>query len=66
MDLMTFKGFCAQVEYDAADETFIGRITGIADIVGFHADTVDDLKGAFHEAVEDYIEACARTGGAPR
>lgn len=66
MSAMTFKGYLAKVEHDADDEIFTGRIAGIADIVGFHADTVEDLKAAFHEAVEDYIEACSRTGGAPR
>ena len=62
MSAMTFKGYAARVEYDAGDEIFTGRIAGIADIVGFHADTVDGLKAAFHEAVEDYIQTCAKAG----
>ncbi len=33
---------------------------------GFHADTVDDLRAAFHEAVEDYIETCAKLGKDPQ
>jgi len=39
---------------------------GIRDRVGFHADTVEDLREAFHEAVEDYIETCASIGKALR
>ena len=42
-----------------------GRIAGIRDGVGFHAETVDGLREAFHEAVEDYIETCAKVGKEP-
>lgn len=34
--------------------------------MGFHADTVEDLREAFHEAVEDYLETCARLGKDPQ
>ena len=37
-------------------------LPGIRDGVGFHADTVDGLREAFHEAVEDYVETCAKVG----
>ena len=33
--------------------------------MGFHAETVDGLREAFHEAVEDYIETCAKVGKEP-
>ncbi|MEZ5848943.1 MAG: type II toxin-antitoxin system HicB family antitoxin, partial [Geminicoccaceae bacterium] len=36
------------------------------DGVGFHADTVESLRDAFHEAVEDYIETCAKIGKEPQ
>lgn len=66
MSVMTFKGYRALVEFDADDKTFTGRITGVTDIVSFHADTVEGLEVAFREAVEDYIETCARSREAPR
>jgi predicted HicB family RNase H-like nuclease len=33
-------------------------------LVRFHADSVEGLKAAFHEAVDDYIDTCARIGKA--
>ena len=45
---------------------FTGRIAGIRDGVGFHADSVDSLRQAFHEAVEDYLETCAKIGKEPQ
>ena len=59
---MSYKGYSARIEYDDEDGIFTGRIAGIRDGVGFHAETVDGLREAFHEAVEDYIETCAKVG----
>lgn len=66
MNTMSYKGYSAIVEYDDQDEIFFGNIAGIRDGVGFHADTVADLKAAFHEAVDDYIETCAKIGKKPK
>ena len=56
---MTYKGYAARIDYDDEDEIFVGRIAGIRDSVGFHASSVSELRDAFHEAVDDYIETCA-------
>lgn len=66
MNVMSYEGYFARVEYDAQDEIFFGRLTGITDGVGFHAETVSDLKAAFHEAVDDYVETCAKAGKDPQ
>ena len=63
---MQYKGHAARIEYDDEDGLFFGRIAGLRDGVGFHADTVEDLRAAFHEAVEDYLETCARIGKRPQ
>lgn len=64
-DILAHKGYSARIEFDADDRIFFGRIAGIEDGVGFHADTVADLIAAFHEAVDDYLETCARIGKEP-
>ena len=63
---MSYKGYSARVEYDDEDGIFVDRIAGIRDGVGFHADSVSELKEAFHEAVEDYLETCASIGKEPQ
>ena len=65
MSSTIYKGYSAHVEFDPEDKIFVGRIAGINDVVGFHADTVEGLKAAFREAVDAYIEACSRTGKPP-
>jgi predicted HicB family RNase H-like nuclease len=59
---MSYKGYAAAIQFDADDEIFFGRLAGIRDVIGFHADTVADLKAAFHAAVDDYIASCAKLG----
>jgi len=65
MNSMTFKGYRARIDYDDEDAIFVGHIAGIGDRIGFHADTVEDLRAAFHEAVDDYLETCAKIGKEP-
>ncbi len=59
---LSHKGYAAQIGFDAEDRIFFGRIAGIADIVTFHGDTVDDLVSAFEDAVDEYIAMSAKLG----
>lgn len=63
---MTYKGYAARIDYDDKDGILIGHIAGIRDRIGFHAETVDDLRAAFHDAVDDYLDTCANTGKEPQ
>lgn len=63
---MNYRGYAATIEYDDEDAVFVGRIAGIRDRVGFHADTVEGLREAFREAVDDYLETCAKVGKEPQ
>ena len=58
MNTMTYKGYAAKIDYSDEDQCFVGRIAGIRDVIGFHADNVADLRIAFEEAVDDYIAYC--------
>ncbi len=66
MSTMTFKGYAARIEYSDDDACFIGHIAGIKDVIGFHAETVKDLRAAFEEAVDDYLATCEKLGQAPQ
>ena len=63
---MTYKGYAARIEYDDEDGILTGQIAGIRDGVGFHADSVEELKEAFHAAVDDYVDTCAKVGKKPQ
>ena len=40
-------------------------IIGIRDMVGFHGGSVSELKEAFKEAVDFYLESCEKSGRQP-
>jgi predicted HicB family RNase H-like nuclease len=56
----------ARIEYSDEDGCFVGHISGIRDIVGFHGKSVTELSEAFVEAVDDYLETCERLGRTPQ
>ena len=56
--MMTYKGYTARIEYSDADASFVGHIAGISAIVGFHGETIIELRRAFREAVDDYLQTC--------
>lgn len=65
MNTLTYQGYTARIEFDDRDNLLVGRLLGIKDLVGFHADNVADLRLAFEEAVDDYLEACEKVGKSP-
>ena len=66
MNTMTYRGYAARIEYSDKDQCLVGHITGINDVVGFHGESVAELRTTFEEAVEDYLEACEKLGRAPQ
>lgn len=65
MNTMSYKGYLARIEYDPRDDIFAGHVLGLADHISFHGDTVADLTADFHQAIDHYLEDCARTGRQP-
>jgi predicted HicB family RNase H-like nuclease len=66
MKTMKYKGYSARIEYSDEDSCFVGHIAGIRDVVGFHGEAVSELRTAFEEAVNDYLETCKKAGKQPQ
>lgn len=65
MKPMTYKGYAARIGYSDEDELLIGRVVGIRDIITFHGNSVDEIRAAFQEAIDFYLETCAERGEKP-
>jgi predicted HicB family RNase H-like nuclease len=63
---MTYKGYTSRIDFDDRDDILIGRLLGIQGVVSFHADSVAQLREAFHEAVDDYLQTCEKIGKPPQ
>jgi predicted HicB family RNase H-like nuclease len=54
------KGFKGSVEYSGDDNLLVGKILDIEALIMYSGESVADISAAFVDAVEDYLETCAR------
>lgn len=62
MDTMKYKGYEARIGYVEGDDVLSGRVLGIRDIVTFEGTSLEELHGAFAEAIDDYLDYCQQQG----
>jgi predicted HicB family RNase H-like nuclease len=62
---MTYKGYQAKVELDEQAGVFHGEVINTRDVITFQGSSVKELKQAFKDSVEDYLEFCAACGEDP-
>ncbi|MBK7214276.1 MAG: type II toxin-antitoxin system HicB family antitoxin [Bacteroidales bacterium] len=65
MNTLSYKDYIGSVSFSAEDEVFYGKIEHINDLITFESDNAHDLKKAFEEAVDDYLEVCNQKGVLP-
>jgi predicted HicB family RNase H-like nuclease len=65
MNTIQYKGYQANIIYEADDDLLVGHIMHINDIIGFHGTSLKEIKAAFKEAVDDYLVFCKETGKQP-
>ncbi|MDE0425421.1 MAG: type II toxin-antitoxin system HicB family antitoxin [Candidatus Poribacteria bacterium] len=63
---MTYKEYIGQIVYSEEDGCFIGDLVGIRDIVSFHGDTLEEIRVAFEESVDDYLLTCQEFNRSPQ
>ncbi|MCL2838004.1 MAG: type II toxin-antitoxin system HicB family antitoxin [Oscillospiraceae bacterium] len=64
-NVLEHNGYVGKIEFSSDDNCFFGKILGINDLVSFEGSSVDEIKSAFSEAVDDYLEMCAENGKEP-
>jgi predicted HicB family RNase H-like nuclease len=63
--MMEYKGYLAQVKFDDEADIFHGEVVNTRDVITFQGKSVDELRQAFKESVEDYLEFCRERGEEP-
>lgn len=56
--MLNYKGYIGHIEFDDDAEIFHGEIINIRDVVTFQGSSVSELKKAFKDSVDDYLEFC--------
>ncbi len=63
--MMEYKGYFAKVEFDDEANIFHGEVINLRDVITFQGETVGELRKAFQDSVDDYLEFCAERGENP-
>jgi len=63
--MMQDKGYLARIEFDNEANIFHGEVINIPDVITFQGESVEKLKNAFVDSVEDYLKFCAARGEQP-
>jgi len=62
---MKYKGYLADITYDDEAKIFHGEVIGLKDIITFQGKSVDELKKAFCDSINDYLAWCEERGEQP-
>jgi predicted HicB family RNase H-like nuclease len=65
MSVSTYKGYHGHFEYYEGADIFHGQVMNLTDVITFQGRSIDELKQAPADSVEDYLEFCACEGKAP-
>ena len=63
--MMEYKGYIGQVEFDDESGIFYGEVLNLRDVITFQGESVEELRQAMRESVEDYLSFCAERGEEP-
>lgn len=63
--MLNHNGYYGRVEFDDDAGLFHGEVLGIRDVVTFEGHSVDELRTAFQESVDDYLAYCKQRGEQP-
>jgi len=62
MEDLQYQNYRASVHYCSDSNVYYSKISGITDLISFEGSTIEELKQAFKDAVEDYQEICREIG----
>ncbi len=62
---MSHDGYDTVVEYDEETGSFHGEVINLRDVITFEGRSVEELKQALAESLEDYLDFCRKRGEDP-
>ena len=65
MTMMSYGGYHAAVEFDEDAGLFHGEVIGLRDVITFQGRSVDELRTALKDSIEDYLAFCRSRGEEP-
>ncbi len=62
---MKYKDYEAVIGFDEEDQILHGRVLNVRDVISFHGESIEEVRLAFEEAINDYLTDCAEQGRDP-
>ena len=62
---MKYKGYIGTVTFDDDADLFHGSVVNIRDVITFQGRSVDELRTAFKDSVNEYVSFCEELGHEP-
>ncbi len=63
--MIEYNGYLAEIELDDKAEVFHGRVINTRDVITFEGTSIEELRQAFKDSVDDYFEFCKELGQEP-
>jgi len=63
--MLIYKGYMGHVEFDDETDIFHGEIINTRDVITFQGSTVAEIKKAFKESIDDYLNFCKERNEEP-
>ena len=60
-----YKGYVGSVEFSEKDGVFHGKVIGIKSLISYEGDSVQTITQDFRNAIDEYLEDCAKHGDEP-
>ena len=57
--MLRYKGYTGYVEFDDEAGLLHGEVLDTKDVITFQGKTVEEMRKAFRESIDDYLEFCA-------
>lgn len=55
---MEYKGYIGKVEFDDEANIFHGEVINLRDVITFQGESVQEIRQAFQDSVNDYLAFC--------
>ncbi len=62
---MEYKGYISKVEFDDEAGMFHGEIINTRDVITFQGKSVNELRKAMKESIDDYLDFCKERNEEP-
>jgi len=65
MTTLTYKGYTGVIDLDIDEDILHGEVVDLRDTITFQGESVPEMKKAFQDSVDDYLDFCSLEGVQP-